>query len=315
MLALLACPGCGGPLTAGADALSCAAEGMRFRMMPSGLTDLRLPETAAAAEAFVAAYRAGRLAEGWRPLSPEVACALPEADPPGYKRLYWPLRRESWRVLGRILEGLGPAPLTVADAGAGFLWSSHRLAHLGHRVVAFDLSADPDFGLGAGRLYPTATSVTRPEQLAQALPPGRFLPVLGDLERPPLARARYDAVICNASLHYVNLLDATLSALGAALQPGSALIVLDSPIAAQGWDTSSRAGEITRGTRVFGRDELDAALRSAGLAPEWIGVRRGRLWARRQVVNWLRGRPGFEFPVIVARKAAERRRGDAGTIR
>jgi SAM-dependent methyltransferase len=297
------------------DTLSCTSEGARFRIAPPGLADLRLPETAATAEAFAAAYRAGRLAEGWRSLTPEIARALPDADPPGYNRIYWPLRRESWRVLERILGGLGPAPLTVADAGAGFLWSSHRLAHSGHCVVAFDLSADLDFGLGAGRLYPTAMSVRRSEQLAQALPPGRFLPVLADLERPPLARERYDAVICNASLHYVNLLDAALSALSAALLPGGALILLDSPVAARGWDTSNQVGEITRGTRVFGRDELDGALRSAGLAPEWIGVRRGRLWARRQVVNWLRGRPGFDFPVIVARKASEKRRGDAETTR
>jgi hypothetical protein len=87
------------------------------------------------------------------------------------------------------------------------------------------------------------------------------------------------------------------------LRPGGALILLDSPVAAQGWDTSGQTGGITRGNRVFGREELDAALRAAGLAPEWIGVRRGLLWARRQLANRLRRRPGFDFPLIVARKA------------
>jgi hypothetical protein len=93
-------------------------------------------------------------------------------------------------------------------------------------------------------------------------------------------------VICNASLHYVNLLDVTLSALGAALRPGGALIVLDSPVAAQGWDTSGQTGGITRGNRVFGQEELDAAPGRRACAG-MDRIRRGPV-ARRQLVNRLR---------------------------
>jgi hypothetical protein len=141
MLALLACPGCGGPLTVGVDTLSCAAEGARFRVAPPGLADLRLPETAAAAEAFAASYRAGRLAEGWRPLSPEVAA--PAGPTARLQLVVLPLRCESSAGLG-VSRGPGFAPLTIADAGAGFLWSSHRLAH-SSTAVAFRHQCRPRF--------------------------------------------------------------------------------------------------------------------------------------------------------------------------
>jgi hypothetical protein len=151
MLALLACPGCGGPLTAGADALNCAAEGARFRIAPPGLADLRLPETAATAAAFAASYRAGRLAEGWQSLSPEVARALPDADPPGYNRLYWSLRRLV--VLGRITGELGPAPRRSRMPGRASLVKPPVGTFSTPRGRARH-QRRPDFGLGAGRLYP-----------------------------------------------------------------------------------------------------------------------------------------------------------------
>ena len=90
-----------------------------------------------------------------------------------------------------------------------------------------------------------------------------------------------------------------------ALIPGGMLIILDSPVAPQGWRTGGPAGGVTRGNRVFSRDELDAALHAAGLTPEWITVSRGRLWAQHRLKNWLRRRPRFDFPLIVARKASE----------
>ena len=160
-LGILACPLCGGRLCNADGGLICPADGAAFPMHPSGLLDLRPPDGRAAADAFAAQYRAGRLADGWQPLSAEAACALPDGDPPGFTRLYWTVRRESWAVLVTLLRELGTAPLTIADLGAGFPWLSHRLASLGHAVLAVDLSPDIDFGLGAARLFPTAGRVGR----------------------------------------------------------------------------------------------------------------------------------------------------------
>ncbi|MGQ9768179.1 MAG: Trm112 family protein [Anaerolineae bacterium] len=154
--AMLACPLCGGPLDEAGNGLCCPADRADYPIHAAGLLDLRPPGRRAGWDAFAQDYRAARLAEGWSPLSAALAQALPFADPPGFPRLYWPLRRASWKRLAQLLAALGPAPLTIADAGAGFPWLSHRLAGLGHAVVAFDVSGDADFGLGAARHFATA---------------------------------------------------------------------------------------------------------------------------------------------------------------
>ena len=189
-----------------------------------------------------------------------------------------------------LLRDLGPLPLLIADMGAGFAWLSHRLATLGHRVVAVDLSSDADFGLGASRLYPAVSDPT-----GSQLPEGHFWPVLGEMEHPPLRAGLYDAVICNASLHYANDLGLAVRRLAAALQPDGALIVMDSPIA-----SIPRAGE-RAGSRVLGRAELADALETAGLTTTWVPIRRGWRWIYQQLKNRLRGRTVFEFPLVVAR--------------
>lgn len=317
---MLACPLCGSPLTGDADRLCCPADETTYPIHESGLLDLRPPHRRTEHDAFAATYRTARLAEGWQPLTSDLAQALPHADPAGFPRLYWPLRRESWAQLTGLLADLGPPPLIIADAGAGFPWLSHRLAGLGHAVIAFDVSGDADFGLGAARLFPTAI-VTRnsshdptparwtemPQNntirsdtlfttLREPVAAGRFLPMLGDLEWPPLASGAFAAVICNASLHYSADLSATMSQLARALRPDGALFVVDSPIAGRG-----RAGE-RPGSRVLGRDEVEAGLRAAGLTPTWHPVRRGALWWRHRLKTWLLHRPGFEFPIAVGRK-------------
>ena len=300
----LACPQCCGELTAVGDGLRCAADGTAFPIHASGLLDLRPPAARAAADAFAARYRAGRLADGWRPLTAAAARALPDGNPPGFTRLYWTVRRESWQALVRCLAALGPAPLLAADLGAGFPWLSHRLAEMGQRVVAVDLSADADFGLGAASLYPTVVGAglapAQADRTGSYLPAGRFLPVLGDLACPPLAAGLYDAVICNASLHYVDNLPAAISRLARALRPGGALIVVDSPVA-----RAPRAGT-QPGGRVLGRAELDAALHAAGLIPTWLPVPRGWLWQRHRLKNAAAGPAGIRLsarhgpPFVVA---------------
>lgn len=283
-LSLLACPLCSAPLSLSNGGLRCPADGSTYPRGPAGLLDLRPAAIRAAADTFAADYRAARLAEGWRPLTPEAAQALPHGDPPGFPPLYWPVRRESWSALRSLVAGLGPGNLILADAGAGFPWLSHRLAELGHQVVAFDISADPDFGLGAARLFGDG-----------------FLAVLGSLEAPPLAVGRYDAVICNASLHYVKDLAACLARLARGLRPEGALIVMDTPIAPGAGYPSRRQP----GSRVLGRAELDLAMRQAGLITEWRRVPRGWAWRRHQIKNWLLRRPTFDFPLVVGRKKVQ----------
>jgi SAM-dependent methyltransferase len=277
------------------DGLSCPADGGDFPLHPSGLLDLRPPDGRAAADSFSTQYRAGRLADGWRPLSSEVARGLPDGHPPGFTQLYWTVRRESWAVLTTLLRELGTAPLTIADLGAGFPWLSHRLASLGHAVLAVDLSPDIDFGLGAARLFPTAVPWDDPPGVSWQ--PGVFLPVLGDLERPPLATAAYDIVICNASLHYAHDLRAAVARMAQMVRPGGALAIVDSPIAAV-----SRPGQ--GGGRVLDQAAVEDGLHKAGLTATWHPVPRGWLWRRHQLKNRLLHRPKFEFPIVVGKRAS-----------
>jgi SAM-dependent methyltransferase len=293
-LDLLACPSCGNALTWDGGSLRCPTDGVSFPDHPSGLPDLRPPAARAAAEAFAETYREARLAEGWRPLTAEAARVLPLGNPPGFTRLYWAVRRESWTALPGLLRDLGAAPLLLADLGAGFPWLSHRLATSGHRVLAVDLSADPDFGLGASRLYPTARSGDE-SPYRERLEARHFWPVLGDLEHPPLGAGVYDAVICNASLHYARHLPAAVRRMAGALRPGGVLIVLDSPCA-----NTPRVGD-RPGSRILGRAEVADALEAAGLSTTWIAVRRGWRWAAHRLGVRLQQRRAFDFPIVVAK--------------
>jgi SAM-dependent methyltransferase len=292
---VLACPGCGGPLVVTEDALRCPADSLDFPRHPSGMLDLRLPDARPTADSFAQEYRAARLAEGWQPLDPAIAEALPDASPPGFTRLYWAVRRESWRLLAEWLSVLSNQPRLIADLGAGFPWLSHRLASFGHRIVAVDLSADADFGLGAARLFPTALSGIGPRD---GLPAGHFAPILGDLERPPLAAGRYDAVICNASLHYARDLHTTVRRISAALRPGGAFVVVDSPVACE------PAPGSRPGSRILGQDDLAGALAEAGLTVSWLTVKRGAAWWRHQMKNQLLRRAVFGFPLVIGRRDA-----------
>ena len=189
----LGCPYCQGPLRAVARAggpLQCRDCGQQFA------TEGRIPvllrhEDAERFAAFSAEYRQARLDEGWRPLSPETALALPCGQPPGCPRLYWQVRHQSFAALMGLLAREGPTPAhgPAADLGAGTGWLSYRLAQLGYEVLAVDASADADFGLGAAaRLY---------------LPHAPFALVQGDLEHPPLERDALGLIVDLVTLGHV----------------------------------------------------------------------------------------------------------------
>ena len=124
--------------------------------------------------------------------------------------------------------------------------------------------------------------------------PGLLMPVQGSLEFPPFRPASLALVVFNASLHYARDLAATLRRAAEVMHPEGRLVVMDSPVS-----SLPRPGT-GRGDRHLGRQELDAALSQAGLAPRWIAVRRGRQWWAWQLKTWLKRQPRFSFPMIVA---------------
>lgn len=286
------CPACQGALdTSGEDKMPwrCLACGKRYGA-EEGIPVLLRPEDVDRFAQLGAQYREARLQEGWQPLSTEQALALPYGRPPVSPsrdaRLYWEVRRESFCLLMSILAREGPTPADgpAADLGAGTGWLSYRLAQLGYQVLAVDASRDEAFGLGAAAII-----------YASRVP---FLSAQGDLEHPPLPAGALGLVLLNASLHYAADLEGTLRRAARALRPGGRLIILDTPISR--WPHPGSG----QGDRHLGREELQGALRQAGLQPRWLEVRRGWRWRLHQAKAWLRRNPRFSFPTIVAERLA-----------
>jgi SAM-dependent methyltransferase len=57
-----------------------------------------------------------------------------------------------------------------------------------------------------------------------------FERIWGELERPPFQAGAFDAVICNASLHYAVSLEAAVAEVSRILRPGGVFVIMNSPI-------------------------------------------------------------------------------------
>lgn len=138
---------------------------------------------------------------------------LPTAPPGDPHAGDWLVRRETYHHLLRHVLASGPQPLHVLDLGAGSGWLSHRLAGLGHLVVAVDAIDDEVDGLGAAHHYATEFGV-----------------VQADFNAVPFAAGQFDLVVFNGSLHYAPDAEATLARAHRLLAPGGVLVVMDSPM-------------------------------------------------------------------------------------
>lgn len=166
---------------------------------------------------FAEDYLRIRRAEGRGSDDPEYYFALPFRDLSGVLNSQWKMRGRTYqyferKILMPIERGV---PLDVLDVGAGCGWLSYRLALRGHRAVAVDLLADDRDGLGAARHYLTRA---------------RFARFNADFDQLPFARARFDAVIFNASVHYSSNYFRTLTEAKRCLRPGGRMVILDSPV-------------------------------------------------------------------------------------
>lgn len=212
-----ACPECAGHAHAqarvddgvAAQVVTCAVCGGSFEER-NGVYRFLTVSRLAAATPFVHQYRLVREREGYRVSTPEYYRMLPCVRPDDPHAPEWALRRQSFQHLQRVLAA---GTRRVLDLGAGNGWLSHRLASLGHRVVAVDVLDDPEDGLGACRHYPTA-----------------FARVQADFDALPFAPSQFDLVAFNGSLHYSADVAATLARARRTLAPGGTLVVMDSPM-------------------------------------------------------------------------------------
>jgi SAM-dependent methyltransferase len=281
----LGCPVCQGPLTQQESAFYCPSHNLSFPEV-NGILRLLPPEKVVEAEAFAIEYRRQRENQDWRRLSANEMIALPEKGPRDWDKLYWQVRRQSFRQLENRLKAGGryEKPHRIIDMGAGIGWLAARFAADDHDVVALDLSDDDAFGLGAAL------------RLKQALNLNLTL-VQGAIEDPPFQRQQVDLLVYNAILHYASDINYCLASGVGLLRPGGALIIMDSPVVDKKPVTDWHWG----GGRKLEKGRLLAALESAGLNYKYVTIQRTIGWRWRQLKTKLRGDLPFDFPLIIAR--------------
>jgi SAM-dependent methyltransferase len=167
--------------------------------------------TAAARRQFLDDYRRVRSAEGRGADSSAYYRALPYQDLSGRFAEQWRIRARTFRYFVRFV--LPRPPARILDLGAGNCWLSNRLAELGHRPMAVDISSDARDGLGAARHYTF-----------------RFPTVEAEFDRLPVADHSFDVVLFNASFHYSSDYARTLAEARRCLRPSGRVVILDSPV-------------------------------------------------------------------------------------
>lgn len=297
-LPCFACPECGNGLDGvTSSALRCAVCARDFELR-DGCYRFLTQRRQAAMEPFLRQYRTVRERDGYRVSQPAYYRLLPSVPLGDPHATEWQLRRESFQYLHCQILAAG-SQLCVLDVGAGNGWLSHRLASLGHRLVAVDTLDDDQDGLGACRHYETP-----------------FPCVHADFDAPPFAPRQFDLVVFNGSLHYSPDVAATLARARRLLVPGGALVVMDSPMFRSESDGNQMVTEKLRRFRTeYGLTEIVhpnvGFLTFAELAreSEALGLRgrffpsRGPLaWrVRRRIGSLRRRRAAATFGVWVAR--------------
>ncbi|HEX4037350.1 MAG TPA: class I SAM-dependent methyltransferase [Acidobacteriaceae bacterium] len=175
------------------------------------------PERAASYARFIAEYERIRAAEGRSSATDAYYCDLPYRDITDRHSRQWRIRARSYDcLLRRVLQPQIPGGGRILDLGAGNCWMSHRLALAGYSPVAVDLLTNAEDGLGAATHYRNSL-------------PALFPRFQAELARLPFADAQFDAVIFNASFHYAEDAEATLSEALRCARPRGLVIISDTP--------------------------------------------------------------------------------------
>lgn len=210
------CPDCRLPLDSAR--LACA-NGHVFGYDENGVLVLLAADFAWRLAAFTAAFSAIRAAEGRRLLDASIYPQLPFA--PEVRRDHeWRLRGYDLGVVTRLLDSR--KGLRILDVGAWNGWLSHRLAMLGHHVIAIDYFSDPYDGLGARKWYGSNWIAIQMNL--------NDLSILDDplnsALRAPLRAGAFDLVILNRCLQFQPDPVGFVASASRLLAPGGLLLAL-----------------------------------------------------------------------------------------
>jgi SAM-dependent methyltransferase len=218
----LRCPQCGnsiGDLPDDHTNLTCHRCKMNIPCR-RGVWQTLLPEREAHFARFVEDYQRIRAYEGRGSRKDDYYLALPYRDLSGRNSWQWAIRARTFRYIERkILPGiitLARPSHRILDLGAGNGWMSYRLAKQGHAPVAVDLMTNDQDGLEAAEHY------------KQSLP-SLFPRFQAELDNLPFADGQFDLVIFNASFHYSENYEKTMSEALRCTRRNGSVIIADTP--------------------------------------------------------------------------------------
>jgi SAM-dependent methyltransferase len=218
----LRCPQCGnsiGDLPGSHVALTCSGCNLN---MPCrrGVWQTLSPEREAHFARFVDEYQRIRAYEGRGSSSDDYYLAIPYRDLSGRNSWQWAIRARTFRYIERkILPGIiTPArpALRILDLGAGNGWMSYRLAKQGHAPIAVDLMTNDQDGLEAAEHYKHSL-------------PSLFPRFQAELDNLPFADNQFDLVIFNASFHYSENYEKTMSEALRCTRKNGSVLIADTP--------------------------------------------------------------------------------------
>ena len=184
----------------------------------NGVWKALAPERESHFRRFILEYQTVRAAEGRGSQTSDYYLALPYRDLSGRNEFQWAIRSRTFRYIREKLlpamEAAHPLGMRVLDLGSGNGWLSHRLAVRGHQPVAVDLLTNEQDGLGAAEHFR--------KHLPELFP--RFQ---AELDRLPFVSRQFDVAIFNASFHYSERYEQTLSEAIRCLRPGGKIIIAD----------------------------------------------------------------------------------------
>lgn len=203
------CPRCRGDLQEISELeLFCVRDELTFKQ-ENGIWRFLLPERETHYARFISDYEAVRRFEGRFSPDSSYYRVLPFKDTSGKFSADWKIRAASFLALQKILT----AESTVLDVGAGNGWLSNRLSLSGYNVYAVDLLLNPEDGLGAWPHYQS-----------------QFVKVQSEFMHLPFPETSVSAVIFNASFHYSESYEETLTEALRVLSPKGKIIIMDSPV-------------------------------------------------------------------------------------
>ncbi len=158
-------------------------------------------------------------AEGWVTIHKDLGIYEVTPDSIDLQIPYYP--EEPWLEVSKGFDqALNLLPLTgketILDLGAGRGWAAKEFAKRGCRVVALDVVADVNVGLGRGKAIMEYAGVY-------------FDRVIGAGENLPFGSASFDVVFCAATLHHASDLPAFFKNINDVLKPGGRLCAMHEP--------------------------------------------------------------------------------------